>query len=498
MVRTRRQAALIAGHNDPIVKLPQELLWMIIDYLGLDSLKNLRLVNRDLAARCLVPSFLARCTRPRTNLSVPYIRFLAKAAAHEVFGPLIKFLTIHATSFAKWDVNDNDDKLAEELATALRAIGTIENLDISGKDPQEEMYAAYESAPPQPGVGKSKRALGGKRRKRRGLQTYPERASDGFVIVLRAIARSGVSVRNLTVMEPTEKRHCCLQTVDLARALELIKKDGSDFAAAVAATETLSLHVCTMLNTSGYPRLENEKWFRVFRIHSSTEQAAQAKAPSNFTGLAGLLMPMKDLRELDISFYNEMVGSSATPNDAGDWYSEMFELVGQQVRLPRLEKLNLFMVPATEAGLRNFLAGSPGLRDVMFSWMRLARGRWRPVLDDLAGMPSLRRLRLVSLTDRRNRFNLLPAAGSVTKLGDIEPSGVSAEKANGYFCERGYHIYRREFGEEEIREGLLLDEGRTGRPVKRSPRTDKYSDMVHVKSEKFWSWLQECGLMQDY
>ncbi|KAF6821829.1 hypothetical protein CMUS01_11322 [Colletotrichum musicola] len=496
MVRTRRQAALIASHKHAVVKLPQELLWMIIDDLELNSLKNLRLVNRDLAARCLIPSFLARCTQPRTNLSAPYIRFLAKAASHEVFGPLIKSLTIHATSFAKCDFDDNDDKLVEELATALRAIGTVENLDVSGTDPEEGMYAAYESVPPQPGVGKRKRALGGKQRKRRGLQTYPERASSGFVIVMRAIARSGVGVRNLTVMQMKLRRRCCLQSIDLAHALELIEKDGSDFAAAVAATETLSLHVCTRLNVSGHPLHEDQRTgFRVFRIHFPTEQAAQATAPSNFTGLAGLLMPMKNLRELDIIFYNEMVGSRATPNVADDWYSEMFELVGRQVRLPRLEKLKLFMVPATEAGLCNFLAGSPGLRDVAFSWMRLARGGWRPVFDHLAGMPSLRRLRLMSLTHRRNRYNLLPAADSVTKLEDIEPGGVHPKNSNGYHCERGYHIYRREFGEEEIREGLLL-EGRTWRPLKNSPRTYYYTDLIRAKSSKAWSWLEKWSLMQ--
>ncbi|KAF6817235.1 hypothetical protein CPLU01_13643 [Colletotrichum plurivorum] len=489
MVRTRRQAVLFASQNHVFVKLPQELLCMIIDDLDLNTLKNLRLVHRDLAARCLVPSFLARFTQPRTNLSAPYIRFLAKAAAHEVFGPLIKFLTIHATSFAKCDFDDNDDKLVEELATALRAIGTIENLYINGTTPPEGMYADHESVPPL-------RASREKHRKRRAYQTFPERASDGFVIVMRAIARSGVVVRNLSVMQPTPETRCCLQSIDLARALELIKKEGSDFAAAVAATERLSLHVCTRLNASGHPLNEGQKkGFHVFRIDSSEKQAAQARAPSNFTGLAGLLMPMKNLKQLEISFYNEIVESSTTPDVACDWYSEMFGLVGRQVRLPRLEKLKLFMVPATEDGLCNFLAGSPGLRDVTLSRIRLSPGRWRSVLDHLARMPSLKRLCLMSPAHRRRLYNLLPAAGSLTKLA--EPNSWSPETSNGFFCSRGYHIYRRAFGEEEIREGLLLEEGSIGRRVESSPRTWRYTALVYAKSSKDWFYLKNRSLLQD-
>lgn len=468
MVRTRRQAALIGIQNHVFAKVPQELLCMIIDDLDLNSLKKLRLVNRNLAAWCLVPSFLARCTQPRTNLSVPYIRFLAKAATHEVFGPLTKSITIHASSFAKRDFDDNDDKLVEELTTTLRALGTIEDLDISGATPQEGMYADGASVRPQHAVTE-------KLRKRRKDQSYPERASDGFVIVMRAIARSGVLVRNLTVMEPTANRRCCLQTIDLARALALMKKEGSDFAAAAAAVKTLSLNVCTRLNASGYPRLEGRrKGFHVFRMD---HHKSQARAPSNFTGLAGLLDPMENLRELKISFHNELVEGPHDTAPPVDWYSEMFRLVSERVRLPRLAKVNLLMVPTTETGLLNFLTANPGLRDVTLSWMRLVRGGWRPVFDHLAGMPGLKKLCLVAPSDLKGCHNLLPADGSVSARQDAEFRMVRGWKL--LTSTATDYIYRREFGEEEIREGLLFEEEITRYPV-------KYFEMFKAMDHHRW------------
>lgn len=488
MATTQKQAALDANSGHAFAKIPQELLCNIIDYLDLDSIKSLRLVNPELAERCLVPSFLACISKLRTDLSVPYIRCLDRAASHEILGRSMKSasVTIHVTSFAKHDFDDNDDELVAMLSSAMSSLGTIEYLDISGEDTANDMCEERACVPLKHAVKKNprKRRQDGSRgrrenklRGRRQDQSYPERAADGFVIVMRAIAYSGVAIRNLTVMKVTKKRRCCLQTATLAEAVSLMKKEGVDFDATAAAVESLSLSVCTKLNTSGYPRLEDEKGFEVFRVNA---HEFHANAPKNFTGLAALLGPMENLRELEISFYNELYGL-CDPMARASKYTEMFKAVGERVTLPRLKKVELFMVPTTEAGLINFLTASPGLKEVTFSWMHLAGGAWRPVLDHLVGMPGLERLRLVSPMDRKGSINLLPAAGAAATLYDTLPS------RNGYYSSERHHIYRREFDQEDIREGLLLDDGETG--FSAGKRADRYDNMVRAKGRHDWSRL---------
>ncbi|KAJ5003470.1 hypothetical protein K4K48_011842 [Colletotrichum sp. SAR 10_66] len=208
--------------------------------------------------------------------------------------------------------------------------------------------------------------------------------------------------------------------------------------------EKLSISLGTRRNPKEVPfRLGS---YPIIPYLSATDRRALAK--ENFPGLAGLLGYMQNLETLEIHLHNTLKGKTFA-------YSEMLDLVADQVKLPKLRKLTLDMVPVNEASFLTFLANSPFIEDLSLRFVHIRQGSWESFLGNITNPLAKLQLDCIS-DDTRNSINLWPDGLPGMQEEDSDVSHDDEEDVDVSSLDSAKNLYKRDFNTEEIRQGLVL------------------------------------------
>ncbi|KAF4835086.1 hypothetical protein CGCTS75_v002671 [Colletotrichum tropicale] len=435
MVNTQGQTSRIVARGAPsngyLRCLPSELIAKIIENLDLKSMKRFRLANRFTAAQCLVPPFLRFYSYQSTSLTHRDLEHLIERTSSKTVSRAVKHITVHATKFAAMDCGNGDERLVVELATALGNVGNLSCLNISPKERRRRKCGTKKPRPWQPADA-------------REFQSETARAGAGLTIVMSAVARSGVSINELKVFCSPVSYGSVVQTVFLTNLLPTLRGKESKFGAAVENTEKLSISLGTRRNPKEVPfRLGS---YPVIPYLSATDRRALAK--ENFPGLAGLLGYMKNLKILEIHLHNTLKGKTFA-------YSEMFDLVADQVKLPKLRQLTLDMVPVNEASFLSFLAISPHIEDLSLRFVHIRQGSWESLMSKIT--TPLTKLQLDCISDdTRDSIKLWPDGLPRVQEEGLEVSHGDGEHFDASYLDSAKNLYKRDFNTEEIRQCLVL------------------------------------------
>ncbi|KAF5523664.1 hypothetical protein CGCA056_v005468 [Colletotrichum aenigma] len=436
MVKTEGQTSRIVAHGAPshgyLRCLPSELIARIIENLDVKSIKSFRLANRFTAAQCLIPPFLRFYSYQSTSLTPWDLEHLIERTSSKTVSRAIKHITVHATKFAASDCGNDDERLVAELATALGNVGTLGCLEIS---PEERRRRK---------CGTKKRRPKWQPTDAREFQSETTRAGAGLTIVISAVARSGVPINELRVFCSPVSYGSVVQTVFLTNILPNLRKKDSKFGAAVENMEKLSISLGTRRNPKEVPfRLGN---YPIIPYLSASDRRALAK--ENFPGLAGLLGYMQNLKTLEIHLHNTLKGKTFA-------YSEMFDLVANQVKLPKLRQLSLDMVPVNEASFVTFLANSPDIEDLSLRFVHIRQGSWESFLSKITN--PLTRLQLDCISDdARDNIKLWPDGLPRMQEEDLDVSHGDGDHDDASSLDSAKNLYKKDFNTEEIRQGLVL------------------------------------------
>ncbi|KAI8193128.1 hypothetical protein KHU50_012740 [Colletotrichum sp. SAR 10_65] len=208
--------------------------------------------------------------------------------------------------------------------------------------------------------------------------------------------------------------------------------------------EKLSISLGTRRNPKEVPfRLGS---YPIIPYLSATDRRALAK--ENFPGLAGLLGYMQNLETLEIHLHNTLKGKTFA-------YSEMLDLVADQVKLPKLRKLTLDMVPVNEASFLTFLANSPFIEDLSLRFVHIRQGSWESFLGKITNPLAKLQLDCIS-DDTRNSINLWPDGLPGMQEEDSDVSHGDEEHVDASSLDSAKNLYKRDFNTEDIRQGLVL------------------------------------------
>ncbi|KAF5504273.1 hypothetical protein CGCF413_v004487 [Colletotrichum fructicola] len=261
---------------------------------------------------------------------------------------------------------------------------------------------------------------------------------------MSAVARSGVFINDLKVFCSPVSYGSVVQTVFLTNLLPKLREKNSKFEAAVKDVEKLSISLGTRRNPKEVPfRLGS---YPVIPYLSATDRRALAK--ENFPGLAGLLRYMRNLKVLEIHLHNTLKGKTFA-------YSEMFDLVADQLKLPKLRRLTLDMVPVNEASFLVFLANSPDIEDLSLRFVHIKQGSWESLLSKIANPLTKLQLDCIS-DDTRDSIKLWPDGLPRMQDEDVEVYHGDGEHVDASSLDSAKNLYKRDFNTEEIRQGLVL------------------------------------------
>ncbi|KAI8294695.1 hypothetical protein K4K56_001460 [Colletotrichum sp. SAR 10_98] len=208
--------------------------------------------------------------------------------------------------------------------------------------------------------------------------------------------------------------------------------------------EKLSISLGTRRNPKEVPfRLGS---YPVIPYLSATDRRALAK--DNFPGLAGLLGYMQNLKTLEIYLHNTLKGKTFA-------YSEMFDLVADQVKLPKLRQLTLDMVPVNETSFLRFLTNSPFLEDLSLRFVHIRQGSWESFLSKITNPLAKLQLDCIS-DDAQDSINLWPDDLPRMQEEDLEDSQGEGEHVDASSLDSAKNLYKRDFNAEEIRQGLVF------------------------------------------
>ncbi|KAI8170858.1 hypothetical protein K4K49_006383 [Colletotrichum sp. SAR 10_70] len=126
-----------------------------------------------------------------------------------------------------------------------------------------------------------------------------------------------------------------------------------------------------------------------------------------------------------------------------------------QVKLPKLRKLTLDMVPVNEASFLTFLANSPFIEDLSLRFVHIRQGSWESFLGKITNPLAKLQLDCIS-DDTRNSINLWPDGLPGMQEEDSDVSHGDEEHVDASSLDSAKNLYKRDFNTEDIRQGLVL------------------------------------------
>ncbi|OOQ86282.1 hypothetical protein PEBR_22805 [Penicillium brasilianum] len=457
-----------------------ELLETILKYLDLDSIKALRLTNREFAEKCLGPRFLSFIQQPIVDVSTQNLRSLHALACNSALGKMIHSLTFLATSLdssvaeknvisGTHTVRRNHGPMfeatvtkfsSEEFATAKsnlnwlkeqqkaraneRISEMIELLQLALKEFRVlhsiQLDSAFVIGPTERGS-----ASQGK------WHPLWMRASQVFFIVVTAMAQSGVSVKKFDAYRHTPR--CCIPSGDITvyisaldpKQLDTVSKD----------LESLELSMSAEVPNGVDSAKARRKYEEAGEEYLSINDP-RAVLADGIPGIASLLKSAHALRELDLSFRNTLKDGIL------DSYDRIIDMIAQETQFPMLEKCAFSGLPAKGESILLFLQKHPNLNSFTLHECTLTAGSWPPIFSQLdQSMPNLESVSFSNLygecvqegeqeegEDRKKHYEMV----NLQPTWDIE----QPLRWNSFEKGPGRQVHTRTFDREELKKGLVF------------------------------------------
>jgi hypothetical protein len=450
-----------------LMDLPEELLEGILEHLSLQDIISVRLANRELARRCVGRRFEYFISQKATDLTGESIASLLELANHP-FGALVKCLIINAVYYdsvqvsriIRWGVGSRAFELMdpnafyteEDVGKARQDINWLKyrqrqhlNRMKSGEaitqlttllkaltGLQEISLDAYTLRRPNMRVATSRCA---------DIRPIFSSASRVFAATMVAIARSGVSIKKLSVFKDTGM--CSVQSNDVTIVALKMREMGLSLVS--AGIEEFSISMATNLPpehvTSSHPLLEGTLatmmgWSRLTAL---PEGGSITHNYLRFAGPVPLLQEMPELKSLHIHLYNSWNGTS-------NGYSSFIRYLAANTLLPKLQHCSFRGLKTNDISLCHFLTNHPTITYLEIHKMECSD--WDPVYAELARMPNLEKLALCMLSQRKDLISLEARE---------QRFAVEREALTGCWlpCSEGKDlIHTRTLGKEEIQAGL--------------------------------------------
>lgn len=471
--------------------LSPELLETILTYLDLDSIKALRLTNREVAEKCLGPRFLTFIQQPILDVSTQNLRSLHALACNPTLGKMIRSLTFLATSLdsseaeknvisGKHTVRRNHGAMFEailteyssaELSTAKSNLKwlkeqqkaranectseMIELLQLALKGFRAvhsiQLDSAFIIGPTQRGSAS------------RG-KWHPlwMRASHVFFMVVTAMAQSGVSVKKFDAYRHTPR--CCIPSGDITiyisglnpKQLEIVSK----------GLESLELSMSAEVPKAVDSAKAGEEYLSI--------NDPGAVLTDGIPGIASILKSAHVLRELDLSFRN------ALKDGILDSYDRIIEIIAHETQLPMLEKCAFSGFRANEESILLFLQKHPNLHSFTLQECTLTNGSWPPIFSHLdQSMPNLESVSFSNLYGKCVQEGEQGEGEDMKKhyeMVNLQPTWDTERplRWNSFTKGRGRHVHTRSFYREELKKGLVFPP-----LIKRRGRAKGSAELLH-------------------
>jgi hypothetical protein len=472
--------------------VPPEVAERIIQYLDLNTIKNIRLTSKALAGQCLGLHFKSFFKQQKTDLTERSLQRLRVLAAHpELGGPgVVRNLTIVATVYNSSEVQRilstkqqrvvgssssgtilstsykrcteeelsaaqsdlawlraqqaeqealSDESAIDSLASALKLFERLDSIDLDATVIQRPNLTVSTTAG----------------------EWHPIwiRASQVYCLSMSAVARSGVAVETVTIYRNTPR--CSVPSCDITAHVRKLDAD-----CCLASIKNFALSTSTKIETdfrkiaAAGEQLQGAKsvFHEAFGSTAGLLKAddPEALAEDNFPGIARLLKLMPNLEAIDLHLYRTLNGHPRS-------YDRIFQAIAEEIRLPStLEQCFLRGIFTTEQSLLQFLTNHPRINHLDLREICLTSGSWEAIFEYVSAMPNLRRLRLSNLWDNDGMLtNLYPVRKEhfdrEADLRNVHPTFFS--------CVGDSLVHTREFDVHDLKEkGLKFRPRVDGRP----------------------------------
>lgn len=457
-----------------------ELLETILTYLDLDSIKTLRLTNREFAEKCLGPRFLSFIQQPIVDVSTQNLRSLHALACNPALGKMIHSLTFLATSLdssiaeknvisGTHTVRRNHGPMfeatvtkfsPEELATAKSNLNWLKEQQKARANERisemiELLQLALEGFPALHSIHLDSAFIIGPTERGSASQGnwHPlwMRASQVFFIVVTAMAQSGVSVKKFDAYRHTPR--CCIPSGDITvyisaldpKQLDTVSKD----------LESLELSMSAEV-PNGVDSAKAQRKYEDAGEEYLSIIDPRAVLADGIPGIASLLKSAHVLRDLDLSFRNTLKDGML------DSYDRIIEMIAQETHFPMLEKCAFSGLPAKGESILLFLQKHPNLNSFTLHECTLTAGSWPPIFSQLdQSMPNLESVSFSNLygecvqegeqeeeEDRKKHYEMV----------NLQPTWDTEQplRWNSFEKGPGRHVHTRTFDREELKKGLVF------------------------------------------
>ena len=380
----------IPSHNMAWNRIPSEVFDLILEDVDLETIKNVRLVNKVAAQRCLSPRFLSFASHVQTDLTEQSLWKLMARASHPVFSRAVRKLTIVADCYdhrgqnvlfeldntppSTWDsllgydvwnsreiprstydlewlrqqqtARDalSDDFIIHIMTSALESFTELQHISLQARvwTSAKERWSPYVIFAP----------------------VMVPWATHVCYLTLAAVAKSRSSVPEIDIYGSWEEdsittdnlclsscQFCGVSLVELRRYLAKINEgDGIRL-----PFETMKLCLSTGIQVK---RGSETKWLQMgyLSLFPGLSGAEEKPSHNDQAGVMRLLKATPDLRDLTMNL-------DGNP-DIDDGVHEMFTSVADQISLPQLRKCELNRLPVTSAALLKFLEAHRDLEDL--------------------------------------------------------------------------------------------------------------------------------------
>lgn len=455
-------------------RVPPELIERIAENLDLPSICNLRLTCKVISNRSYGPRFLSFFRQQKTDLTSKSLQRLCQITTHPLLRSAVESLTVLAVVYHTSKLDDMlktgcQHTVIKEgvfFKTKLRRV-TQEELD-EARANREELLAQMQKQKEMTGnmsdVQLLTDALGslgklatlkleaaiaqdpsGYTSSSSVREWHPVwiRAVQVYRIVMLAMGRSGIAVKNLRIYKASQR--CSVPTYDIHEHMPAL--EASNFAEVAKYIKSVSLSVSTKVDTDMQKIAEAranlpevDLGYHEAGMGSAagllTEDDPSAVAVENYLGVARLLEHMRDLKNLDLHLYRTLKGSMES-------YAKIFSYLVDDILLSSLRHCTFRGLYCFEASLLTFLRNHNAIVTLEMREIHLVSGSWTPVFAHMCTLPYLKKVTLQDIWTPEKR--------KISLASKYQSQEINRVTAHSYPCGDGTMVHTRTFSQDEIR-----------------------------------------------
>lgn len=478
-------------------RLPNELFELVLHYSDFESIAALRLTSKANSTRCMAPAFKAYYVHQKTDLSEDSLCRLIFLGAHPQLGPAVTHLTVTAVCYDStvWDnirhsivhrtpdAHDLEHEAPQNLisTTVSSQIRKLRQLRVarlrrSNEDTANLLANAW----------KRLQSLKSLNLKTRIIQAAPTDELDNWTaarlqearsrgdtdwislwadcsrvldIVTQAMGYSEAKIESVSVFDE------CFGKVSSNRFdphyLRVLQPATlNNFMASAANLTTLRLTFSTLTQTPD--ELAGADSTRDSCCPRLMSTSAHQLTTTNFRRIAMFLTITMQLESLTLHMYNTLDGPPLL-------YSQTFDCIADEVRLPKLRRLTLRGLWCTNDAMFRFLRAHPHIIELNLREIHLLGplSSWERIFELLRQLARRGRLSKVYLENLfHSRSSLLPLNPKDGVFNSDSGQRIQARNGKGEF------IYARNISSTELKNGIELAAS-TSTPTSTRGRMDR-------------------------